>query len=69
MPKKSAVKLVQSLRLPSNQSALTSAYLTDSDGLNGPLFVEPDASLLNDKGLQIADSVVSPTHEAGSRSC
>ena len=57
------VKLVQSVRLPPNQSVLTNAYLTDHDSLNGPLFVEPDASLLNDKGLQVADSVVLPTQE------
>ena len=57
------VKLIQSVRVPPNQSVLTSAYLPDGDSLKGPLFVESDASLLNDKGLQVTDSVVLPTQE------
>ena len=44
------VKLVQSVRVPPKQSVLTSAYLPEGDSLKGPLFVESDASLLNDKG-------------------
>ena len=59
------VKLVQSVRLPPNQSVLTRAYLTGCHSLNGPLLVESgtSASLLNDKGLQVTDSLVLPTKE------
>ena len=57
------VKLVQSMRLPPNQSVLTNACLTGRDSLNGPLLVESAASVVNDRGLQVTDSVVLPTKE------
>ena len=34
------VKLMQSARLPSNQSIVAEAHLTDSDGYGGPLLIE-----------------------------
>ena len=44
-----SVKLAQSVHVPPSQSMLTSVYLSGDDSLKGPLFIESDASLLNDK--------------------
>ena len=54
------VKLVQSARLPPNQSIVAEARLTDSDGHGGPLLIEP---IKSERGIQIVDSLVSTCDE------
>ena len=57
------VKLVQSARLPPNQSVVAEARLTDSDGHGGPLLIEAHEPLKRERGIQIIDSLVSTCDE------
>ena len=47
------VKLVQSARLPPNQSVVAEARLTDSDGHGGPLLIEPNEPIKSERGIQL----------------
>ena len=52
------VKLVQSIKLPPNQSVMTEIKLSDTIVGNGPILFEPDLTLCQERGVQVADSVI-----------
>ena len=61
------VKLVQSIKLPPNQTVMAEVKLSDGVSGNGPMLLEPDLTVCQERGVQVADSVVMPSEDGIAR--
>ena len=61
------VQLVQSIKLPPNQTIIAEVRLSDEVTSNGPLLLEPDLTVCRERGVQVTDSVVMPSTDGIAR--
>ena len=61
------IQLVQSIKLPPNQTVMAEVKLSDGVTGNGPMLLEPDLTVCRERGVQVADSVVVPSENGIAR--
>ena len=61
------IQLVQSIKLPPNQTVMADVKLSENVTGKGPLLLEPDLAVYRERGVQIADSVVVPSEDGIAR--
>ena len=61
------VRLVQSIKLPLNQTIMAEVKMSGDVLGNGPMLLKPDVTVCCERAVQVANSVVVPSEEGIAR--